>query len=150
MTKFTLLAWQILLPHLRSPPLRRQEHPLGVKMETTHGSRLPSFHNLSLFSVHPRHKRTTPISMMLASGYSLRIAEPRALGASAETVEVGICQGYLRTLPWAVRTACNLLFDHTMLLRGHSTRACQLPDLFTLEFENEGVTPCWPVIMVMD
>jgi hypothetical protein len=37
-----------------------------------------------------------------------------------------------------------------MLLQGHSTRACQLPDPFTLEFENEGVTPCWPVIMVMD
>jgi hypothetical protein len=37
-----------------------------------------------------------------------------------------------------------------MLLRDHSTRACQLPDLFTLEFENEGVTPYWPVIMVMD
>ena len=41
-----------------------------------------------------------------------------------------------------LRTACDLLLDHTMLLRGHSTRACQLPDLFTLEFENEGVTPC--------
>ena len=49
-----------------------------------------------------------------------------------------------------LRTACDLLLDHTMLLRGHSTRACQLPDLFTLEFQNEGVTPCWPVIMVMD
>jgi hypothetical protein len=35
-----------------------------------------------------------------------------------------------------LRTACDLLFDHTMLLRGHSTRACQLPDLFTLEFES--------------
>jgi hypothetical protein len=49
-----------------------------------------------------------------------------------------------------LRTACDLLLDHTMLLRGHSTRACQLADLFTLEFQNEGVTPCWPVIMVMD
>jgi hypothetical protein len=37
-----------------------------------------------------------------------------------------------------------------MLLRDHSTRACQLPDLFTLEFQNEEVTPCWPVIMEMD
>ena len=33
-----------------------------------------------------------------------------------------------------LRTACDLLLDHTMLLRGHSTRACQLADLFTLEF----------------
>lgn len=49
-----------------------------------------------------------------------------------------------------LRTACDLLLNHTMLLRGHSTRACQLADLFTLEFQNEGVTPCWPVIMVMD
>ena len=49
-----------------------------------------------------------------------------------------------------LRTVCDLLLDHTMLLRGHSTRACQLADLFTLEFQNEGVTPCWPVIMVMD
>jgi hypothetical protein len=37
-----------------------------------------------------------------------------------------------------------------MLLRGHSTRACQLLDLFTLEFQNEGITPCLAVIMVMD
>ena len=28
-----------------------------------------------------------------------------------------------------LRTACDLLLDNTMLLRGHSTRACQLPDL---------------------
>jgi hypothetical protein len=32
------------------------------------------------------------------------------------------------------RTMCDLLLDHTMMLRGHSTRACQLADLFTLEF----------------
>jgi hypothetical protein len=49
-----------------------------------------------------------------------------------------------------LRTACDLLLDHTMLLRAIQPRACQLPDLFTLEFQNEGVTPCWPVIMVMD
>jgi len=47
--------------------------------------------------------------MMLASpGYSLRIAGPRALGASAETVEVGICQGCLHALPWAVRPGSGL------------------------------------------
>src|SRR5205085_8470414 len=49
-----------------------------------------------------------------------------------------------------LRTACDLLLDHTVLLRGHSNRACQLLNLFTLEFQNERVTPCWPVIMVMD
>ena len=49
-----------------------------------------------------------------------------------------------------LRTACDLLLDHTMLLQGHSTQAYQLPNLFTLEFQNEGVTPRWPVIMVMD
>jgi hypothetical protein len=49
-----------------------------------------------------------------------------------------------------LRTTYDLLLNHTILLRGHSTRACQLPDLFTLEFENKGVTPCWPVIMVID
>jgi hypothetical protein len=36
-----------------------------------------------------------------------------------------------------------------ILLRGHSTRACQLPDLLTLEFRNEGVTPSCPVITVI-
>jgi hypothetical protein len=50
----------------------------------------------------------------------------------------------------STRTTCDLLLDQIMLLRGYSTRACQLPNLFTLEFPNEGVTPCWPVIMVMD
>jgi hypothetical protein len=61
-------------------------------------------YNLSLSSQTHR-----PISMMLAPpGYSLRIARPRALGASAETMEVGICQGYLRALPWAVRPGLGL------------------------------------------
>jgi Centromere DNA-binding protein complex CBF3 subunit, domain 2 len=54
----------------------------------------------------------------------------------------------LRHVEQRLHTACDLLLDHTMLLRGHSTRACQLPDLFTLEFQNEGVTSCWPVIMM--
>jgi hypothetical protein len=62
-----------------------------------------SFPTTSLSLSH--HKRTALISMMLAPpGYSLRIAGPRALGASAETMEVGICQGCLRSLSWAVRT----------------------------------------------
>jgi hypothetical protein len=61
-------------------------------------------YNLSLS--HP--KRTAPISMMLAPSYSLRIAGPRALGASAETMEVGIRQGCLRSLPWAVRPGSGL------------------------------------------
>jgi hypothetical protein len=46
--------------------------------------------------------------MMLAPGYSLRIVGLRALGASAETMEVGICQGCLRALPWAVRPGSGL------------------------------------------
>jgi hypothetical protein len=46
--------------------------------------------------------------MMLAPSYSLRIAGPRALGASAETMEVGIRQGYLRSLPWAVQPGSGL------------------------------------------
>ena len=46
----TLLA-RLTLDGIRLvPPLRRQERSLGIKKETTLGSRLPSFHNLSLFS----------------------------------------------------------------------------------------------------
>jgi hypothetical protein len=36
------------------------------------------------------------------------IAGPRALEASAETMEVGICQECLRALPWAIRPGSGL------------------------------------------
>lgn len=37
-----------------------------------------------------------------------------------------------------------------MLLRGESRRQLQFPDLFTLSLPNEGPTPCWPMIMIMN
>jgi hypothetical protein len=49
-----------------------------------------------------------------------------------------------------LRTAVDFLFSHNMLLRGESRRQLQFPDLFTLSLPNEGPTPCWPMIMIMN
>lgn len=49
-----------------------------------------------------------------------------------------------------LRTAADFLFSHNMLLRGESRRTVELPDLFTIELLNEGPTPCWPMVMIMD
>ena len=44
----------------------------------------------------------------------------------------------------------DFLFSHNMLLRGESRRQLQFPDLFTVSLPNEGPTPCWPMIMIMN
>ncbi|KAJ5449533.1 short-chain dehydrogenase [Penicillium daleae] len=49
-----------------------------------------------------------------------------------------------------LRTAVDFLFSHNMLLRGESCRRLQFPDLFTISLPNEGSTPCWPMIMIMN
>src|ERR1700733_11755351 len=82
------------------PPLRRQEHPLSLKIETTLGSPLPSFCNLSLslsLSLHPRYKRTGP-NIHDAGPLPILCALPGHThqGASAETMEVGTGLGCLR------------------------------------------------------
>lgn len=37
-----------------------------------------------------------------------------------------------------------------MLLRGESRRLLEMPDLFTIPLSNEGPTPCWPIIIIMN
>jgi hypothetical protein len=37
-----------------------------------------------------------------------------------------------------------------MLLRGESRWQFQFPDLFTISLPNEGPTPCWPIVMIMN
>lgn len=49
-----------------------------------------------------------------------------------------------------LRTAVDFLFSHNMLLRGESRRQLQFPNLFTISLPNEGPTPCWPMIMIMN
>ncbi|KAJ5085702.1 short-chain dehydrogenase [Penicillium argentinense] len=49
-----------------------------------------------------------------------------------------------------LRTAVDFLFSHNMLLLGESRRQLQFPDLFTISLPNEGPTPCWPMIMIMN
>ena len=49
-----------------------------------------------------------------------------------------------------LRTAVDFLFSHSMLLRGESRRTAELPDLFTIEMKNEGATPCWAMLLIMD
>jgi hypothetical protein len=43
-----------------------------------------------------------------------------------------------------------ILFGHSMLLRGKSMRGGELPDLFTVEMKDEGPTPCWPILLIMN
>ena len=37
-----------------------------------------------------------------------------------------------------------------MLLRGESMRRAEFPDLFTVEMKDEGPTPCWPMLLIMN
>jgi len=49
-----------------------------------------------------------------------------------------------------LRTAVDILLSHSMLLRGESRRNAELPDLFAIEMKNEGATPCWAMLLIMD
>ena len=49
-----------------------------------------------------------------------------------------------------LRTAVDFLLGHNMLLRGEARRMAELPDLFTIELNNEGPTRCHPMILIMD
>src|SRR5467141_3674443 len=62
--------------------------------------------------------------------------------------------GRKRVLPVQVeswlRTSVDILFGRSMLLRGASMRGAELPDLFTVEMKDEGPTPCWPMLLIMN
>jgi hypothetical protein len=77
--------------------------PTKHQRKPTLGSRLPSLQPLS-FSLSASSSQTHRPNIHGASPPAM----PRALGASAETMEVGICQGCLRALPWAVRPGSGL------------------------------------------
>ncbi|OJD18721.1 hypothetical protein AJ78_01258 [Emergomyces pasteurianus Ep9510] len=49
-----------------------------------------------------------------------------------------------------LRTGLSFLMNHSMLLRGETSRTAQLPDLFTIQLSNEGPAPCWPMILITD
>jgi len=49
-----------------------------------------------------------------------------------------------------LRTAVDFLLAHNMLLRSEARRIAELPDFFTLPLPNEGPTPCFAMIMIMD
>ncbi|KAL3258479.1 hypothetical protein ABHI18_006016 [Aspergillus niger] len=49
-----------------------------------------------------------------------------------------------------LRTVVDFLFSHHMITRGQSRRSLQFADLFTIPLKNEGPTPCFPMIMIMD
>ena len=48
------------------------------------------------------------------------------------------------------RTACDFLLGHSMLLRGESRRMVELADLFSLDLENEGPTPCSALVIILN
>jgi hypothetical protein len=37
-----------------------------------------------------------------------------------------------------------------MLLRGKNMKGAELPGLFTMEMKDEGLTPCWPMLLIMN
>jgi hypothetical protein len=49
-----------------------------------------------------------------------------------------------------LRTVVDFLFSHHTITRGQSRRTMQFADLFTIPLKNEGPTPCFPMIMIMD
>jgi hypothetical protein len=60
-------------------------------------------------------------------------------GSSADSIKPEL---YLRTL-------VDQLLGHYLLARGGDRRAAEISDIHTFEFPNEGVTPCFPLIMTM-
>ena len=63
--------------------------------------------------------------------------------ASKKRRNTGTPESYLRTV-------VDLLFGHSMLLRGESRRMAELPDLFTIRLPHAGTTPCWAMLLIMD
>lgn len=55
-----------------------------------------------------------------------------------------------QTIHSFLRTGCDFLIAHHMLLRGESRRRAELPDLFCLELKNEGSTPCQALVLLKD
>ena len=49
-----------------------------------------------------------------------------------------------------VRFNMMFLLAQACLMRGESVRKCELADLFTLELENEGFTPCRALVVLME
>jgi Centromere DNA-binding protein complex CBF3 subunit, domain 2 len=54
------------------------------------------------------------------------------------------------TIESHLRTSVDFLFSHSMLLRGENIRMAQLADLFTIELENEGPTPCQILFLIIN
>lgn len=54
-----------------------------------------------------------------------------------------------QTVESLLRTGADFLMAHCMLLRGECRRTIQFPDLFSIELENEGPTPCHALIVIL-
>jgi len=50
---------------------------------------------------------------------------------------------------YTLRSKLDSLLCHFIMGRGESVRKIQLPDLFPLDLEKEGVTPCFATVVVM-
>lgn len=52
---------------------------------------------------------------------------------------------------WAIsRDRLDLLIGHALMSRGESTQKLPPPDLFSMELQNEGPTPCIAAMVIMD
>jgi hypothetical protein len=59
-------------------------------------------------------------------------------------------QGRKQLVGLLLCTAVNFLLSHSILQRSESRLAAELSDFFTVQLPNEGPTPCFPMIMIMD
>jgi Centromere DNA-binding protein complex CBF3 subunit, domain 2 len=59
-------------------------------------------------------------------------------------------QGQKQSTEPYLRTAVDFLLAHNVLLRSESRLAAEFPDFFTIPLPDEGPTPCFPMIMIMD
>lgn len=50
----------------------------------------------------------------------------------------------------ALRDRVDVLFGHALMARGETTRKLQLPDLFSMELNNEGPSKCVAALAIMD
>lgn len=57
--------------------------------------------------------------------------------------------GYERNSSEGLRDGAMYLLSHYGMLRGHNVRDIELPDMWTMELEEEGHSPCFPLVVTL-
>lgn len=116
-------------------------HPRGAKLKAV------LEHRLRQESVRKKIEYADRAAGTMIDGY-----DPRHLQRFVRACWTSWSQGRGVSSPTVeafLRTSCDFLIAHQMLLRGESRRTLEFPDLFSLELKNEGPTTCTAMVLIM-